>query len=110
MGHGNAGDAGGVEFWTGLRDFLSAGCFVVGGCGTEQTQLVQPPDPPHGPGVRSGQLGDLHPETAKVASLVDQLADMHVIRRVPAGGQQDQPDLALRLEEAGRVLHPLRPA
>src|SRR4029077_4834895 len=63
----------------------------------EQAQLVQPPDPPHGPGVRSRQLGDPYPETAKVASLIDQLVYLHVIRRVTADGQQDQTQLALRL-------------
>jgi hypothetical protein len=48
--------------------------------------------------VRAGQLGDLHPEAAEVLSLVDQLVGLHVVRRVPAGGQQDQAQLALRLE------------
>ena len=65
---------------------------------------MQPPDAPYGPGVRPGQLGDLHPETAEVASLVDQFADPHVIGGVPAGGQQDQAGLALRLK--GRQLAP----
>ncbi len=34
----------------GLHDFLRV-CLAGGGRGTEQPQLVQPPDPPHGPGV-----------------------------------------------------------
>src|SRR5262249_23115799 len=52
----------------GLPDVLRAVRLAAGGHGTEKAQLVQPPDAPHGPGVRSGQLGDLHPEAAEVAS------------------------------------------
>jgi DNA-binding CsgD family transcriptional regulator len=81
-----------------LGDVLGVGRLVDGVGTAEQLQLVQPPDPPHGPGVRSRQLGDPHPETAEVTSLVDQLAGLHVFRRVPAGGQQDQTQFALRLE------------
>jgi DNA-binding CsgD family transcriptional regulator len=81
-----------------LCDVLGVGRLVGGVGAAEQAQLVQPPDPPHGPGMRSRQLGDSHPETAEVTSLVDQLTGLHVFRRVPAGGQQDQTQLALRLE------------
>jgi hypothetical protein len=60
---------------------------LVGGIGrAEQAYLVQPPDPPHSPGVRSRQLGNPHPEAAEVAPLVDKLTDLNVIGRVPAGG------------------------
>ena len=58
----------------GLRDVQGAGCLVGGLDVAEQAQLVQPPEPPHGPGVRPGELGDPHPETAQVASLLDELA------------------------------------
>jgi trehalose/maltose hydrolase-like predicted phosphorylase len=85
-----------ARFKLGLRDTLGVG--LLDGFRAEQAQLVQPPDAPHGPGVRPGQLGDLHPETAEVASLARQFADPHVIGGVPAGGQQDQAQLALRLE------------
>ena len=40
---------------------------------TKQAELIKPPDPPHGPGVRSRQLSNFHPRPAEVASLVDQL-------------------------------------
>jgi len=87
----------GLRFKARLRDSLGVGP-LDDVLGTEQSQLVQPPDAPHGPGVRPGQLGDLHPETAEVASLAGQFTDPHVIGGVPAGGQQDQAKLALRLE------------